>query len=80
MLAVIRCLEAWRHYLEGVKLKFEIWTDNCHSSACTNSQWSAAQGLYQERTSTLLNTTQLQGQVSNAVPELGTVSPPAVPN
>ena len=28
MLAVIRCLEAWRHYLEGVKLKFEIWTDH----------------------------------------------------
>jgi len=27
MLAVIRCLEAWRHYLEGAKLKFEIWTD-----------------------------------------------------
>jgi len=24
MLAVIRCLEAWRHYLEGVKLEFEI--------------------------------------------------------
>ena len=28
MLAVIRCLEAWRHYLEGVKLKFKIWTDH----------------------------------------------------
>jgi len=28
MLAVIRCLEAWRHYLEGVKLEFEIWTDH----------------------------------------------------
>ena len=24
MLVVIRCLEAWRHYLEGVKLEFEI--------------------------------------------------------
>ena len=31
-------------------------------------------------TSILLSTTQLQGQVSNAIPELGTVSPPAVPN
>jgi len=28
MLAVIRCLEAWRHYLKGAKLKFEIWTDH----------------------------------------------------
>jgi len=24
MLAVIRCLEAWRHYLERAKLEFEI--------------------------------------------------------
>jgi len=28
MLAVIRCLEAWRHYLERAKIKFEIWTDH----------------------------------------------------
>jgi len=28
MLAVIRCLEAWRHYLKGAKLKFEIWTNH----------------------------------------------------
>ena len=28
MLAVIRCLEAWRHYLEKAKLEFEIWTDH----------------------------------------------------
>jgi len=28
MLAVIRYLEAWRHYLERVKLKFEIWSDH----------------------------------------------------
>ena len=27
MLAVIRYLEAWRHYLEEAKLEFEIWTD-----------------------------------------------------
>ena len=33
-----------------------------------------------KRTSILLDTTQLWGQVSNAIPELGTVSPPAVPN
>ena len=27
MLAVIRCLEAWRHFLEGSQSKFEVWTD-----------------------------------------------------
>jgi len=28
MLAVIRCLEAWRHFLVGTVVKFEIWTDH----------------------------------------------------
>jgi len=28
MLAVIRCLEAWRHFLEGTTVKFKIWTDH----------------------------------------------------
>ena len=28
MLAIIRELEAWRHLLEGVQFKFEIWTDH----------------------------------------------------
>ena len=28
MLAVIRCLEAWRYFLKGVRTKFEIWTDH----------------------------------------------------
>jgi len=28
MLVVVRCLEAWRHFLEGVVEKFEIWTDH----------------------------------------------------
>ena len=28
MLAVVRCLEAWRHFLEGTVVKFEIWTDH----------------------------------------------------
>jgi len=27
MLAVVRCLEAWRHFLEGTTIRFEIWTD-----------------------------------------------------
>jgi len=28
MLAVVRCLEAWRHFLEGAVIKFEIWIDH----------------------------------------------------
>ena len=28
MLAIIRCLEAWRHFFEGAKDWFEIWTDH----------------------------------------------------
>ena len=28
MLAVMRALEEWRHYLEGAKHPFEIWTDH----------------------------------------------------
>jgi len=28
MLAIIRCLEAWKHFLEGAKDQFEIWTDH----------------------------------------------------
>jgi len=28
MLAVVRCLEAWRHFLEGTVVKFEIWTNH----------------------------------------------------
>jgi len=28
MLAMIRCLEAWRHFLEGAKSKFKVWTDH----------------------------------------------------
>jgi len=28
MMAVIRCLEAWRHYLEGTIVKIEIWTNH----------------------------------------------------
>ena len=27
MLVVVRCLEVWRHFLEGIMTKFEIWTD-----------------------------------------------------
>jgi len=28
MLVVVRCLEAWRHFLERAVVKFEIWTDH----------------------------------------------------
>ena len=28
MLVVVRYLEAWRHFLEGAIMKFEIWTDH----------------------------------------------------
>jgi len=28
MLVVVRCLEAWRHFLEGMTMKFEIWMDH----------------------------------------------------
>src|SRR5271155_4059174 len=28
MLAVIRALEEWRHFLEGTEHRFEIWTDH----------------------------------------------------
>ena len=28
MLAVVRCLEVWRHFLEETVVKFEIWTDH----------------------------------------------------
>ena len=28
MLAIIRCLEAWRHFLERAKGRFEIWIDH----------------------------------------------------
>jgi hypothetical protein len=28
MLSIMRCLEEWRHHLEGAKHQFEIWTDH----------------------------------------------------
>jgi len=28
MLAIIRCLEVWRHFLEEAKDQFKIWTDH----------------------------------------------------
>ena len=28
MLAIVRALEEWRHFLEGMEHQFEIWTDH----------------------------------------------------
>ena len=28
MLGIMHALESWRHYLEGAKVQFEIWTDH----------------------------------------------------
>ena len=28
MLAIIRAMEEWRHFLEGSELRFEVWTDH----------------------------------------------------
>ena len=38
MLAVIRCLEAWRHFLEGAQIKFEVWTDHKNLEYFMSSQ------------------------------------------
>jgi len=38
MLGVIRCLEAWRHFLEGARVKFEIWTDHKNLEYFMSSQ------------------------------------------
>ena len=38
MLGVIRCLEAWKYFLEGTKIKFEIWTDHKNLDYFMSSQ------------------------------------------
>jgi len=38
MLAVIRCLEAWRHFLEGAWIKFKVWTDHKNLEYFMSSQ------------------------------------------
>jgi len=38
MLGVIRCLEAWWHFLEGARVKFEIWTDHKNLEYFMSSQ------------------------------------------
>ena len=38
MLVVIQCLEDWRHYMEGTKKEFEIWTDHKNLQYFMSSQ------------------------------------------
>ena len=38
MLEVIRCLEAWWHFLEGARMKFKIWTDHKNLEYFMSSQ------------------------------------------
>jgi len=38
MLAVIRCLEAWRHFLENARIKFEVWMDHKNLEYFMSSQ------------------------------------------
>ena len=53
MLGVIQCLEAWRHFLEGTRSKFEIWTDHKNLEYFMTSQnlnyRQARQTLYLSR-------------------------------
>lgn len=30
LLTIIKALEHWKHYLEGARHPFEIWTDHCN--------------------------------------------------
>jgi len=38
MLVIIRCLEEWRHLLEGAQNKFEIWSDHKNLEYFMSSQ------------------------------------------
>jgi len=38
MLAIIRCLDEWRHLLEGAQSKFKIWSDHKNLKYFMNSQ------------------------------------------
>ena len=58
MLAVIKGLENWRHLLEGIHFKFEIWTDHKNLKYFMKTQklnWrQAQQALYLSRFDFLL--------------------------
>ena len=38
MLAIIKCLDEWRHLLEGAQSKFEIWSDHKNLEYFMSSQ------------------------------------------
>jgi len=38
MLAVIRHLEVWRHFLEGARIKFKVWRDHKNLEYFMSSQ------------------------------------------
>jgi len=38
MLAIVRCLDEWKHLLEGAQNKFEIWSDHKNSEYFMSSQ------------------------------------------
>ena len=38
MLAIICCLEAWRHFLEGSQSKFKVWTNHKNLKYFMSSQ------------------------------------------
>jgi len=38
MLAIVRCLDEWRHLLEGAQNKFEIWSDHKNLEYFMSSQ------------------------------------------
>ena len=50
MLAIIRCLEVWRHFSQGAKGQFKIWTDHQNlkqfMKAQKLNQRQAKQALY----------------------------------
>ena len=59
MLVVIQCLEDWRHYLEGTKKEFGIWTDHKNLQYFMSSQKlnhrQARWALYLSRFNFVLN-------------------------
>jgi len=38
MLAIVRCLDEWKHLLEGAQNKFEIWSDHKNLKYFMSSQ------------------------------------------